>query len=209
MILSRNEGFTGKKVKSRYLIDNRREEPITLLHRNRHFVPGIIIALLILLFIPGCSRVVRGGFFTLENGQTVSGNLWVPFGTVVLQQGSQVNGSVLMLCCTLVANGKVDGDIFLIFGDLNLDSISVVNGDVVLLSGFYQRTMGSTVGGGFTSSMTPDIYKTILRPFQICLAAILIFVLAVITLIVVLVIKKKRQNPGSNLSVGSLEGPAP
>jgi hypothetical protein len=170
-----------------------------LVRRNRPFDPRIILALLVLLLAPGCSRVVRGGFFTLSNGQTVSGNIWVPFGKVELQEGSQVTGSVLMLCCSLISNGKVDGDIFLTFGDLNLDPLSTVKGDVVLLSGYYQRTTGSMVGGSFTSSMTPGIYQTIISPFQICLAAVVVLSLALIIILIVLIRRKKRQNAGDNL----------
>jgi hypothetical protein len=182
-----------------------REAPITLLHRNRPFTPRILVALLALLLITGCSRVVRGGYFTLGSGQTVSGNLWVPFGRVELQEGSQVTGSVLMLCCNLISNGKVDGDIFLTFGDLNLDPLTIVKGDVVLLTGYYQRTMGSMVHGSFTTSMTPDIYHTIISPFQICLAAVLISILATIILLIVLIRKKKHQNPLVHPNAGSLE----
>jgi hypothetical protein len=176
-----------------------------LVRRNRHFDPRIIFTLLVLLLVPGCSRVVRGGFFTLGSGQKVSGNLWVPFGKVELQEGSQVTGSVLMMCCSLISNGKVDGDIFLTFGDLNLEPLSTVKGDVVLLSGYYQRTMGSLVGGNFFSSMTPGIYHTIISPFQFCLAALVILMLAMITVIILLIRKKKRQNPIGILNIGTLE----
>jgi hypothetical protein len=151
----------------------------------------------------GCSRVVTGGFFTLASGETISGNLWVPIGKVELQKGSQVTGSVLMMCCDLTVDGKADADIFLIFGDLSLGSTSEVNGDVILLSGLYQRIAGSNVGGMFTSSMTSGIYQTIARPFQICLASIVvIFLVLVIGMILIIRRKKRRKadgNPNSRL----------
>ncbi len=167
---------------------------MTLFQRNHRSYPWIALTLLILLFAPGCSRVVTGGFFTLASGETISGNLWVPFGKVELQEGSQVTGSVLMVCCSLVADGKADADIFLTFGDLSLGPSSEVNGNVVLLSGYYQRPAGSKVGGMFTSTMTPEIYQTIVRPFQICLTAMVVLFLALVIVIILLIRRKRRQN---------------
>jgi hypothetical protein len=176
---------------------------MTLFQRNHRYYLWFALALLMLLLVSGCSRVVTGGFFTLASGETISGNLWVPFGKVELQEGSQVTGSVLMLCCSLTVDGKADADIFLTFGDLSLGSSSEVNGDVVLLSGLYQREAGSNVGGMFTSSMTPGIYRTIVRPFQICLASIVVIILVLVIVIILMIRRKKRRiadgNPNSRL----------
>ena len=176
-----------------------------MFQKNLPYYLWFVLTLLILLLASGCSRVVTGGFFTLASGETISGNLWVPFGKVELQEGSHVTGSVLMLCCNLIADGEADVDIFLTFGDLSLGPLSKVKGDVVLLAGYYQRTAGSKVGGMFTSIMTPDIYRTIVSPFQICLASMVVLFLALAMAMFLMIRKKKRQKPGGNLEDGRLE----
>jgi len=177
---------------------------MTLFQRNLPYYLLFALTLLLLFLASGCSRVVTAGFFTLKSGETIYGNLWVPFGKVELQEGSHVTGSVLMLCCNLIVDGVSDADIFLTFGDLSLGSLSKVNGDVVLLSGYYQRDAGSKVGGMFTSTMTPGIYHIIVSPFQICLVSIGILFLALVMAIILIIRKKKHQKPGGNLINGRL-----
>ena len=166
---------------------------MTLFQRNLRYYPWFALTSLMLLLASGCSRVVTGGFFTLASGETISGNLWVPFGKAELQEGSHVTGSVLMLCCNLIADGRADADIFLTFGDLSLGPSSEVNGDVVLLSGYYQRSAGSKVGGMFTSIMTSGIHQIIVSPFQICLASIVVLFLALVIAIILMIRRKQRQ----------------
>jgi len=175
-----------------------------LFQRTHLSYPGLALTLLFVLSASGCSRFVTGGFFTLASGETISGNLWVPFGKVELQEGSHVTGSVLMLCCNLIASGKADADIFMTFGDLNLGRSSEVNGDVVLLTGYYERSAGSKVGGMFTSAMTPGIYQTIVSPFQICLASIVVLFLAMVVAIILMIRRKKRQKSGDKVDNGRL-----
>ncbi|MEJ2599334.1 MAG: hypothetical protein P8Z00_13450, partial [Anaerolineales bacterium] len=102
-------------------------------HKRHRLLLFVYIGLIMVL--SACSKLVLSNDFTLESGQVVNGNLWVPVGNVRLQSGSRVTGSVYQICCNLYANGRVNSNIFLLTGNLRLGSNAVVRGGAAVFSG--------------------------------------------------------------------------
>ncbi len=71
----------------------------------------------------------------LGGEQEVWGNPYILAPNAILENGSTVDGSVVMLCCNLTVNGTVGGNVFLMTGNLRLDSRAEVSGTANVLSG--------------------------------------------------------------------------
>jgi hypothetical protein len=95
-------------------------------------------------------QVVLGDNFTLEDGQTVDGNLFVLGGNVDLRSGSRVTGDVLLMGGNLRVRGLVDGDIVAAGGQIRLYSEAVVRGDIRMVGASLDRDPGAQVGGTIT-----------------------------------------------------------
>jgi hypothetical protein len=96
--------------------------------------------------IPG-GKLVLGGVFTLESGQTLAGDMLVMGGAVNLQAGSTVTGNILMLGGNLQANGTIGGSLFSLGGLVQMSDTTVVNGDVGALGGSIQGAQEATING--------------------------------------------------------------
>jgi hypothetical protein len=94
-----------------------------------------LLAFLLIFLTSGCGQIAGYSNFTLARGESTSGNLLVLSQNALLEQGSFVNGSVIMLCCNLTVDGEVSGDIFLLTGNVKIDMHADVNGDVKIGSG--------------------------------------------------------------------------
>jgi hypothetical protein len=92
-------------------------------------------------------KVILGGTYTLESGQTLDGNLAVFGGTASLEQDSRVTGDVVLVGGTLDINGEVDGGIILIGGTLFLGDNALVHGDVSTLGGNIHRSANARIEG--------------------------------------------------------------
>ena len=80
-------------------------------------------------------RVIFGGTYTLESGETLDGDLAVLGGAAILEQGSTVDGDVIILGGNLEAMGEINGDLVVIGGNANLGPNTVVRGDAVTFGG--------------------------------------------------------------------------
>ena len=96
--------------------------------------------------IPG-GKLVLGGNFTLEPGQTLAGDMLVAGGNVLLQPDSTVTGNILMLGGNLQALGTIGGSIISLGGSVQLSSTTVVSGDVASLGGSVQGAAQASIGG--------------------------------------------------------------
>jgi hypothetical protein len=99
-----------------------------------------LLALLLLMFITsslmiGYAQNEDNRNRTLEKGGTVSGPLLIWEQNARLEEGSYVEGSVIMFCCNLIVDGKVDGSVYLVAGNLRIDSHADIKGDVTVISG--------------------------------------------------------------------------
>ena len=95
----------------------------------------LLLAALISVAVSGCAQIASESNFTLGEGQTTSGPLFIFSQNADLLEGSSVDGSVIMLCCNLIVSGEVKGDVFLLTGNLKVENQADVNGDINVLSG--------------------------------------------------------------------------
>jgi hypothetical protein len=103
--------------------------------RKRKLLVGSILALLIIVAVLGRVRIASGNNFTLAKEETISGLLLIMAQNAELEEGSSVGGPVVMLCCNLIVDGKVDGGVFLISGNLMVKPHADVDGNVKVMSG--------------------------------------------------------------------------
>ena len=96
---------------------------------------GLFLALLVIVLTTGRVRVANERNFTLAKGETVPGPLLIMAQNAGLEEGSSVDGSVIMLCCNLMVDGKINGSVFLMSGNLMVKSHAEVDGDVKVMSG--------------------------------------------------------------------------
>jgi hypothetical protein len=87
-----------------------------------------------------------------------------------------LEGSVLLLCCNLIADGEVGGDIVLISSNLQLGPHAVVHGDVALLSGNFDRAPGATITGSVRSKLPAWVLLRLIG--NLCLIPLLAIALA-------------------------------
>ena len=95
----------------------------------------LLLAVLISFGVSGCAQIASESNYTLDEGQTTSGTLFILSQNAELEEGSSVNGSVIMLCCNLIVSGEVKGDVFLLTGNLKVDNPADINGDISVLTG--------------------------------------------------------------------------
>ena len=95
----------------------------------------LLLAVLISLAVSGCAQIASESNYTLGEGQTTSGTLFILSQNADLLKGSSVDGSAIMLCCNLIVSGEVKGDVFLLTGNLKVENQADVNGDINVLSG--------------------------------------------------------------------------
>ena len=105
--------------------------------KNIKYVIGasLLLAILLIVAISSSVRIAGGSNFTLAAGESVAGTLFILSQNADLVEGSSVDGSVLMLCCNLIVDGKVNGDVYLLTGNLRIDRHADVDGEVEILSG--------------------------------------------------------------------------
>lgn len=92
-------------------------------------------------------RVIVGGSFTLQSGETLEEDLIIVGGNVTLEEGSRVEGDIFLLGGRLEVYGQVEGDILAAGGALTLGSSAVIAGDVTLGGGVLNRLSGAIIEG--------------------------------------------------------------
>ena len=105
--------------------------------------------------IPG-GKLVLGGVYNLEAGQTLDGDLLVLGGNANLAAGSTVNGDVAMLGGNLNVDGRITGSLISLAGMVVLSETSVIEGDLATLGGGLQGEALAEVGGQVTSDTSPS-----------------------------------------------------
>ncbi|MFP3855294.1 MAG: hypothetical protein ACLFWD_13480 [Anaerolineales bacterium] len=114
-------------------------------------------------------RVIFGGNFTLELGETMNGDLAVFGGSVVLEEGSVLDGALVVMGGNAVVAGRVTGDVATMGGNIDLLQSSVVQGNIFTLGGNLDVDLGADVQGdvisedGFDVPFSPRI-GPMLRP---------------------------------------------
>ncbi len=130
----------------------------------------LIILVLVSLALPSSTalakdlragKVVFGGSYRLESGQTLNGDLVIFGAAVTLEQDSVVNGSVILFGANLEANGDIKSDVVGLGGLITLSDSATVEGDCLLLGAHMDQANGAQVEGDVT-----DITKA---PFSVTL----------------------------------------
>jgi len=123
----------------------------------------ILLMMIVLTFaLPGSAlakgfrddRVVFGGTFTLESGETLDGNLVVFGGYVSLEDGSRVYGDVVMFGGTLNVGGEITGSVVAFGGLVDLADNALVRGDVSMLGGHLEQAGNAQVVGETITDFT-------------------------------------------------------
>jgi hypothetical protein len=122
------------------------------------------------LFIPGTAfakpidvpvmddKVVIGGSYTLESGETLNGSLIVIGGVVLLEEDSYVDGDVVVFGGNLTVRGEVARNLVAIGGVISLEETAIVYGDLVAPASVFRRVEGAQVFGQIiTDSGSLDI----------------------------------------------------
>lgn len=157
------------------------------------------------------SRMIVGGSFTLEEGETLDDDLIILGGFVELKDESRVRGDVSLFGGSLDVNGRVDGDILAAGGVLTLGDTAQVDGSVTVAGAVLERSPGAEVGGEvitetdvpFRGTRMEDLWS----PFRWWLNSVwnivwyvgLAFGLAALAVLVVMFFEKPTQNASRTL----------
>ena len=98
-------------------------------------------------------KVVFGGTYTLESGQSLDGNLVIFGGAITTEADSTVNGDVVLIGGVAEIGGAVNGNFVGIGGAVRLTSNAVVNGDLVTIGATLSRDEGARVNGQIVNGM--------------------------------------------------------
>ena len=98
-------------------------------------------------------KVVFGGTYTLESGESLDGNLVIFGGVVTTEADSTVNGDVVLLGGVAEIGGTVNGNLIGIGGAVQLRKAAVVNGDLVTIGATLSREEGARVNGQIVNGM--------------------------------------------------------
>ena len=152
-----------------------------------------VVLVLIAGLVTACGTVSTSGDYTLESGQTVSGDLIITSGNATLEEGSRVTGNVFMTSGDLYADGEVGGDILLTSGDVQLGPSANIHGDIKGTSGDVRRADGARVGGQVSTSQSR--FSVGFPLFARFLLLCCLLPLAALALIIILVIASRRRRP--------------
>jgi len=103
-------------------------------------------------------RVIFGDNFTLESGDTLTGDLVVFGGNVMIEEGAVVRGDMVVIGGNVTLNGIVSGSTVSIGGSTSMSETAVVKGDLVTVGGSLSRDPGSKIEGEVVTNIpAPDI----------------------------------------------------
>jgi len=115
-------------------------------------VMGLFISLTLALpvFAQGDDggKVVFGGTFTLESGETLDGDLVVFGGEATLEEDSLVRGDVVILGGRGTVAGEIEGHIVIFGGTIELEETAEIGGQLVRFGAAVQREEGAVIRGG-------------------------------------------------------------
>jgi hypothetical protein len=135
--------------------------------KNKFRIPIVICVLALALVPTGAvfaqgpgpdgGRVVFGQDFTIESGESFTGDLIVFGGNVTVEEDAQLNGNLVVFGGQVGSDGEVDGDLVIIGGQVSLNQHAVVTGDVVTVGGQLERAEGAVIEGEVVNNIQPDI----------------------------------------------------
>jgi len=116
-----------------------------------------VLLLALLVFVPlqaaGAAsgaydgQVIFGQSFTLQSGETLTGDLLVFGGSATIEDGATVNGSVVLFGGSLTINGNVSGDVAVTGGSVTLGPTAHVHGNLTTIAASLARDEHAQVDG--------------------------------------------------------------
>lgn len=103
------------------------------------------------------SKLVVGGVYALNGGETLDGDLLVLGGNASLLSGSTVIGNVAILGGNLQADGNINGDLIALGGLVRMSGSTVVAGDVNVFGGDLQGENLATIEGQVNSDSAASL----------------------------------------------------
>jgi hypothetical protein len=129
-------------------------------------------------------KVIFGDDFTLETGETITGNLIVMGGNVTIEDGARVADDLVVFGGNVELGGEVGGDVVTFGGNAHLLGTAVVEGRLVTSRGAITREEGAEVKGGESQGFSFNYGRPIpflpepLRPLDPLFAFVRDFVVA-------------------------------
>jgi len=96
-------------------------------------------------------KVIFGGNYTLDSGETLNGDLVVFGGNVILETSSTVNGDAVVMGGNVTSDGTINGNLVALGGLVELQSEARVNGDLMVLGSSFEQAPGSYVSGNIVT----------------------------------------------------------
>jgi cytoskeletal protein CcmA (bactofilin family) len=92
-------------------------------------------------------KVIFGGNFTLDSGETLHGDLVVFGGNVILETSSTVNGDTVVMGGNVTSNGTINGNLVALGGIVELQEEARVIGDLTVLGSSFEQASGAYISG--------------------------------------------------------------
>ncbi len=105
----------------------------------------------------GEGKIIFGQNFTLESGDTFTGDLVVFGGNVTIEKDASLNGDLVVFGGTVSSDGTVDGEIVIVGGQVSLDKHAVVTRDVVTVGGQLSKAEGADIQGEVVNNAQPAL----------------------------------------------------
>lgn len=100
-------------------------------------------------------KVVFGGNYTLEEGETLNGELVVFGGNATLERETTVNGDVVVFGGSANVDGTINGDLVAMGGYLEIEDHAQINGQLTAFGSSIERSEEAEINGNIVT--TEDI----------------------------------------------------
>ena len=137
-------------------------------NKNKIFALMLTLALLLLPVSAASARGLSGGLqdgrvifgdnFTLESGDTLTGDLVVFGGNVTIEVEAIVQGDMVVIGGNVNLDGTVTGSTVSVGGSTSMGETAIVKGDLVSIGGSLSRDPGAEIEGEVVTNIpAPDI----------------------------------------------------
>jgi hypothetical protein len=104
-------------------------------------------------------RVIFGDNFTLESGDTLTGDLVVFGGNVEIEEEALVQGDMVVIGGNVTLAGTISGSTVIVGGSTSMSESALVKGDLVTVGGSLSRDPGSKIEGEVVTNIpAPEIH---------------------------------------------------
>lgn len=120
--------------------------------QTRILILGVLITLLLIPFSAQAAdlnddKVIFGGSFTLQSGETLNGDIVIFGGNATIESQATVNGDVAVFGGRMSTDGLVNGDVVVLGGFAQIGDQAVIRGSLTALGSNVDRADGAIVRG--------------------------------------------------------------